>query len=652
MLAASLLLLVATVSGTLLTFLYDRPVPLPARLCMGAATGLALLAAIGFLFALGLGLGAACVGLTAAVMALPLLLLLRKPFHEQISVAIKSAANATADALRHPRPTAAVYLLFYGCIAVLLGSVFGRAVYENSEGIFTGVRNNLGDLTLHLQVIFSFAQGHNFPPEDPTYAGVRFAYPFLVDFLAAMLIRCGAGVISAMWIENMVLALALVGLVHYWTLLLTRNRVAGLIAPVLLIFSGGLGWVWILQEVHSTPDGLIPLLEHLPHDYSIFDTGLLRWGNSVTTLFVTQRSILFGMPLAICIFCLWWKAITEEQRQDAQNYSTRRMAAAGLFAGLLPLTHAHTFLVVMGVGACLALLFSRLWKDWLRFFALAGIIALPQVLWLGRAGGVKLQSYLAWQPGWDHGDLNPALFWLLNTGLFIPLLLLALLWRRQDLRLSKRLLMFYAPFLVVCFIVPNLFKLAPSVWDNVKVLIYWYVASAPLVALVLARGLSQKSGWKWLTAGALAAMVLAGALDILRVVAGETEYREFDPDGIALANSISRQASPRALVLHAPTYNTPVFLTGRRSLLGYPGWMWSRGLDFTQRQDEIQRMYAGAPDAESLLRRYHVEYVLISPQELGSMNVNPRFWSRFSRVAQIGQYHLYKTTFSEERAKQ
>jgi hypothetical protein len=653
MLAACLLLLIATVSGALLTFLYDRAAPLPARLCMGASTGLALMAAIGFLLALWLGLSAACIGLTAAVMLLPVLLLLKKPFRALAASAIRSAATAASHALRHPksRTSACLLVFFYSAMAILLGVVFGRAAYENSEGIFTGLRNNLGDLTLHLQVIFSFAQGHNFPPEDPTYAGVRFAYPFLVDFLTAMLVRVGADVFSAMWLENMVLALALVGMIHYWTLLLTRNCLAGLIAPVLVIFSGGLGWAWIFQEVHDSA-GLIPLLAHLPHDYTILDTGPLRWGNSLTTLFVTQRSILLGMPLAICIFCLWWKSIAGTP-QDAgrESSSWRRMTAAGLFAGLLPLTHAHTFLVVMGVGACLTVLFLRLWKDWLRFFVLAAIVALPQVLWLGRAGGVKLESYLAWQPGWDHGDLNPVLFWLLNTGLFIPLLLLGLLWRRPNFRLPKPLLTFYAPFML-CFIVPNLIRLAPSVWDNIKVLIYWYVASAPLVALVLALGLKQKSGWRWLSVTALAAMVLAGALDLLRVVAGETEYREFDREGIAIAKVISQQSSPRARVLHGPTYNTPVFLTGRRSLLGYPGWMWSRGLEYSQRQTEIERVYAGAPDAEELLRRYQVDYALIGPEELRSMHVSPQFWSRYSRVAQIGQYRLYRTGFSEERAPQ
>jgi hypothetical protein len=612
---------------------------------MGASTGLVLTAVIGFVLALWLGLGAASIGLTMAIMLLPFLLLFRQPSSKRAEVRVSKEPQATGNTAPRPILRLTPDLFFYACFAVLFAVVFGKAAYETPQGIFTGVRNNLGDLTLHLQVISSFAQGRNLPPEDPTFAGVRFAYPFLVDFLTAMLIRCGAGIIHAMWLENMVLAMALVGTLHYWTLLLTRSRVAGLIAPVLVVFSGGFGWTWILQEVHNTSNGLFPLLGHLAHDYTIQDApGILRWGNSLTTLFVTQRSILLGMPLATCIFCLWWKSIAGEPAED----TNRRMAAAGLFAGLLPLTHAHTFLVVMGLAVGLTLLFPKLWKGWLLFLTLAGAVALPQLLWLGQTGGVKVASYLAWQPGWDHGVYNPAWFWLVNTGLFIPLLLVALGWRRADKALPPALLMFYTPF-IFCFIVPNLVRLAPWVWDNIKVLIYWYVASAPLVALVLARGLEAKSGWRWLAAGGLAVLVLSGGLDIFRVISGQTEYREFDPDGIALGKAISAQAAPRAVVLHAPTFNSPVFLTGRRSLLGYPGWIASRGLDYFDRQSEIARIYAGAPDAEALLHRYGVNYVLISPAELAEMPVNPQFWSRYPEAVRIGQYRLYRMNTSEER---
>ena len=603
MIASFLLLLIAIAAGTLLTFLFDYKTPRAARICLGTCIGLPLLATVGFLLAIVLGLTPISVALSAFILLLPFLFLLW-PDYRQIVVANFSPRRGAHQAAGRT----VTYLIFYLAVGLILGLVFSRAVFQSQEGIFTGIVNNLGDLPLHLQIINSFAQAHNIPPEDPTYSGVRFAYPFLVDFLAAMMVRAGAGVIAAMWLQNMVMGMALVGSMHYWTLLLTRNRLAGVIAPVLVIFSGGLGW-WLLFSDPVPSDGIFSLFTNLPHDYTIVPNSILRWGNSLTTLFVPQRSILFGLPLAIFIFCQWWLALSQQESSasganidvgqfkassqktqrgakrlkpgaealvpvEPQSPSARRMQAAGLAAGLLPLIHAHTFLVVMGVGACLALLFRIVWRSWLRFFAVAVPVALPEILWLAHTGGVNARSYLGWQPGWDHADHNILWFWLANTGLFIPVLVAALLWRRGDLALPQRLLRFYTPFLF-CFIIPNLVKLAPWIWDNIKVLFIWYLTSTPLVALLLARCWARKSFLRWLAPALLTTLVLAGGVDVLRVITSSTEYQEFEPQGIALGDTISRQTAPRALVLHAPVYNSPIFLTGRRSLLGYPGWMWS-----------------------------------------------------------------------------
>jgi hypothetical protein len=645
--AACLLLAIAVLSGTLLSFLYDREAPLLARLSMGSATGLALLATIGFLLALWLGLTVSSITLGAAAMLSPCLLLFGQVFRAALRHSLEMAKESAASAFKNRKSRAVASVLLYLGLTILLGLVFARAAYATPEGIFTGDRHDLGDLTLHMQVISSFAQGQNFPPQDPTFAGVRFAYPFLVDFLTAMLIRAGAGLLAAMWLQSMVLAAALMGMVYHWAALLTRDRLAALLSPLLVIFSGGLGWAWILQDVHESNSGLIPLLGNLPHDYTIMDVGgILRWGNSLATLIVPQRSILFGLPLALVIFCQWWRAVDSAQGRPSSD--GRGMLAAGLFAGLLPLIHAHTFLVVMGTGACLAVIFRQSIRAWLLFLAAALLIASPQLLWLAGNGGVKMRSYLGWQPGWDHGSFNPVLFWLANTGLFIPLLLVAVLGKIPGLEIPKKLLWFYAPF-ALCFVIPNLIKLAPWIWDNIKVLFYWYVGSVPFVALLLARGLRQGRRWRWLSAAALASLLLAGALDIWRIADGQTEYREFPPEGLAIAHDILDKVPPGAVVLHAPTYNSPVFLTGRRSLLGYPGWTWSRGLDDAQRQADIKEMYAGSANADDLLDRYRVRYVLVGPEELATLKVNETFWSRYPQVAREGSYRLYRTAGLELR---
>ena len=135
------------------------------------------------------------------------------------------------------------YFLFYAVVSVILWQVFSRAMIELPHGVYTGLINNFGDLPFHLSVITSFAYGNNFPPEDPTYAGVRFTYPFLSDFVSAIFLQCGVSLRQSMFIENYILAISLVGLLHRWALALVKDRLAAVITPLLVLLNGGLGWV-------------------------------------------------------------------------------------------------------------------------------------------------------------------------------------------------------------------------------------------------------------------------------------------------------------------------------------------------------------------------------------------------------------------------
>src|SRR5260370_9925388 len=212
------------------------------RLCAGTCTGLALLATVGFIAASFLGLNHESVGIAAGLVSLPWLLLLKAGYRSQVASELEEVWQGTRQAVLHPAGAATGYAIFYISVAVLLGVIFAHVMFQRPDGIYTALTNNLGDLPFHLQIISSFAHGQNFPPEDPAFSGVRFAYPFLADFLTAMLVRSGVSLIFAMWIQNFALGLALVGMMHYWTLQLTRDRLAGVISPLLIPLRGGSGF--------------------------------------------------------------------------------------------------------------------------------------------------------------------------------------------------------------------------------------------------------------------------------------------------------------------------------------------------------------------------------------------------------------------------
>jgi hypothetical protein len=330
------------------------------------------------------------------------------------------------------------------------------------------------------------------------------------------------------------------------------------------------------------------------------------------------------------------------------------MLAAGAIAGLLPLVHAHSFVVVMVVGAGVALLTGlRQWRAWAAFFAVAVIIAAPQMIWATLGSSVHASEFFGWHLGWDRKEENVFWFWFLNTGLFIPLIIAALWWRRKnrdgrEYLVPRPLLYFYLPF-TVCFIIPNLIKLAPWVWDNIKVIFYWYVASIPLVALLLARLWREGRNLRVVSIMLLLSLTLAGVLDVWSVMSRAAELRIFDADGVLFSQLVKEKTEPRATILHAPTFDTPIFLTGRRSVMGYPGHVSSHGLKYEERQREITKIYSGGAEAEKLLAKYNVRFVVVGPQERNVLsqlrvNVNDSFFARYQMVGEIGEYRLYEIT--------
>jgi hypothetical protein len=661
MIASLILALLVTFSGTVATYLYDEDASLAARLCAGAALGLSALGLVCFVVASFIGLSSAAVLFSTVICCSPLAILTDAAYAKRLRLDLDAASKSTRRFFIRPDGKSIGYFLFYAVAAVILWKVFDRAVIEDETGLSTGLLNNFGDLPFHLSVITSFAFGNNYPPEDPTYAGVRFTYPFISDFVSAVFVRCGADLRQSMFIENFILGLAFIGLVHRWALVILRDKLAAIITPLLVLLNGGLGWVLLFDKAGNNERGLFGVLLDLPPSFTVIPDTTWRWGNAVSALLVPQRGFLMGLPLATIAFTQWWIATAKERQPGPEEktrprkrqknvwnerartglpVATRRMIAAGVAAGLLPLVHAHSFVVVMAMAGCLALIHIR-WWEWFAFFAVASAIAIPQLLWSTSHSAVDAGSFFAWELGWDHGQENPFWFWFKNTGLFIPLVLAAVLMKDNGYVVGRRLLLFYLPF-TLCFIIPNFVKMAPWVWDNIKVLFYWWLASAPLVALLLAKLWRQGPIRRVIAVLLFVSVTLAGALDVAGIAFRSIKYQVFDTDGLRFAELVKAQTAPRSLVIHAPVHNTPVFLTGRRSLMGYPGHIWTHGLQFVEREAEIKRIYRGAPDAEQLMKNYGVDYAVLGPQEEVVTPFNEGFFTRFEKVGEVGDYRLYK----------
>lgn len=629
-----LLLAAAVAGGVCLTCPFDDEATLPARLCAGTVIVWTIESLAGYVVAFWVGLGVlACIG--ALVVGLAPLVLLRGP---------GVRARLTADARRfftHGRDT----VVGLAVVLVFAGVMCSRAYYEKPDGIYTGDLHNYGDLGFHLAITCDFLYGQRFPPEHPSFGLAGLTYPFIPDFGCALLVAAGDNIQDAYFVTATLIFVCMIGLMIRWVKMLTRDALAARLAVLLFLFSGGLGWWTFLRDVHNGGEGLFHMLGHLTRDYTISPTTAdgLRWGNTVTALLLSQRTLTVGISLALVVFTLWWQAL----RGDKTDMMMRRMAAAGCITGLLPLTHSYSFIVVLGLGACLFLIcWSRgdraTSPAWGVFFACALLIGWTQSLGLMAGNRMKASTFLSWAPGWDHGSFAVLPFWFYNTGLFIPLLLIAFIVCSSSE--EGRVMTWYCAPFTVCFIVPNLLKLAPWVWDNIKVLVYWLIGSVPLVGLLLARLLRGTLATRILAVSLMLVLTAAGALDIWRVFSGQIDQVIIDRPGMEFALRVREATPPGAMVLHAAVANHPLVLSGRRHLLGYVGHVWSQGYDGGTRDSEIRAVYTGAVTATEILKRYHIDYIAVGPQERATLTVNDSFLRRFPPVVQSGPYALYRAT--------
>lgn len=680
MFLACFVLLAATFGGIATTYFYDKSAPLIVRVAAGAVIGNALLGIVGFVLAAIMGLNAASIISAALIAALPALAFTNSAFRADLQRDCVAAISDGKGFLRNLQFSSAAIALLYVGLIVLLWFFFDRTMLEDAKGIGTGASNNIGDLPFHLLVINSFVQGQNFSIESPIYAGARFTYSFVADFVVAMQNAAGANVRSAMFWQNFVLINALIILFARFTYKLTNSRAAAIIAPFLLLFNGGLGFLLYFADAAASEAGVVNHIFALSNDYTIRGASVWRWGNALTILFATQRTLLLGLPLTLIVLTHLWQVFvgTSDDRREtkennfsnasAQDDQTNRFTSlvarrsslvavfvAGLLAGMLPLVHAHSFAVAMGAAALLALMSWRQWREWTIFFAAAALVAIPELVLATTNSANAAESFIGWDFGWDNGETDVLWFWFVNTGLFIPLLLAAIAFLTvkrgtQNHAADKnqlfvfqpsKLFLFWLPF-ALCFIAANLVRLAPWVWDNIKVLIYWYAVSIPLVALLLTEIWRRAKPARILILGMLATLVFAGWLDVWRTASAQIEHVILPRQMIEIAALLRQQTAPQSLTLTAPEYaNVPV-LTGRRWFLGYTGHVWSHGIAPQERELIAKQIYAGGAEAKNLIAREKIDCVVVGAAERRFTAVNDAFFQTFPVIAEVGDLRVYR----------
>ena len=287
--------------------------------------------------------------------------------------------------------------------------------------------------------------------------------------------------------------------------------------------------------------------------------------NFITAQLIPQRSQLLGLVVAGLIYLLLWR---------------KQLISAGILAGLLPIIHAHSYLVTLMIGA---------WFGW-KFLLPALFLGLAQIAYI--YGFDSGKDFLAWDPSWLKE------WWRLEP--MLPLLIWGLI------SAPPKLKKFSLPFWLM-FVLANLFRFQPYDWDNTKLFIHWYLIASIATALVLVR-------WKLFGLFILPLLIFPGVREVAKIAKNSHQYQFFNLTQLAVAEKVRSVTPPPAVFLTASNHNhwLPA-LTGRKIVMGYPGWLWTYGINYREREREVKEIYETGD--KNLLKKYPVDYLVIGPDE-------------------------------------
>jgi hypothetical protein len=382
-------------AGAALTGLIRTHLTLMERGLIGVITG--VLVATGATYGLSLVFGLS----TPTVLEGPLITLAGALAASLLTVDPRSTWYASwvesRDRWDQHRPYFSIIALAVGGAAVT--AIFAHTVYSDAGGLEAGYPTVWADWSQHLTTAASFAVGGNIPPINPLFSGTTLLYPFLPDFHAATLITLGLSPGLALAIPGAVLVVVIGMLVVALGHRLGLGTGAGVIAVLICLIGGGLGFIgvfadactnhgftatqctlqyvvshpgtgvsivaWTLHDLPGTIAAQPRAYDGLPSDGGTAPLPNMQWYTPLMAWWLPQRTLLFGFAAAISVLLLVLSGAASGGR------SWEAFVLAGVLVGLLPIVHVQTLI------ALVILLFVLFWRRRRReWVALAGVAVL------------------------------------------------------------------------------------------------------------------------------------------------------------------------------------------------------------------------------------------------------------------------------------
>ena len=523
------------------------------------------------------------------------------------------------------------FYLYLICWASYFTVFWLHVVSIDEQGnLLVGQANMWADWAWHFTLSHSIAE-RGWPLTDsPLLADSALSYPFFSSLLSAILIKLSVPTHWSHILPSLMFNLLLIWALYYFFLTLLKRPSIAIIGACLFLLNGGLGFVHFFEALAQAQFSL-DLLFAPPQQYTHLPDQNIFWISIVNSMIIPQRSLTMGLPLTLLALSWVYQLAFNPVEQAQKRFYLQRAkwCSAILILGMMPIIHSHSFLAAFVILACWSLfdlisqrsiLMERI-RFWLPIALLISCIALPMIsLFLLNNIG---ESFIRWYPGWyaREKQINWLQFWL-NNWSFIPLL--ALVGTRICLMRKKiHALRDWLPFWLL-FAAVNLWIFQPWIWDNTKLLLWVAIGFSALAAQCLYSfwqhiWFNQYQQWQKIvnricTICLLIICCLSGFLDVYSNSRLSLHtYTLYTAEELALAQWAKQQTPLNSRWLISDKHNHWVLnLTGRQALMGYSGWLWSHGYDYSETALAVKSLYSTADP--SLIEKYNLDYLVIGPE--------------------------------------
>lgn len=512
--------------------------------------------------------------------------------------------------------------LFFIVPIIFFFWIFKNLLFYDDGNLVAGWITVWGDWAAHMTYTTSFAYGQNMPPELPIFAGRVFSYPFMADFLSAILINLGVELTLSLILPSFIFTSSAFVLLARLLFAVTKKTMTAGLGTLLFFLNGGLGFVYVLfYGTNSTQ------LTKIPEE-------LIEWMSVLTSQFIPQRGFALGFPIALVVFFNLFSIYTASK---TDRPSSKLFFLNGLLIALLPLIHMHSFLMTMFVSGFVYLKTAKYIKQWLIMSLPILGLAIPTIIYF--YSGSSMIEHFRLHLGWlAKTPADVPLFLLKNFGLMLLLPIVGWIVAPKSVKFAT------LPFWLI-FVAANLFIFQPWDWDNTKFFVYWYVGAVLLAAIFFEKLLASRKPLLGVCATILFILSIYSGLSdaVLLADVEKNRIQMFSQEQLEVAQFVRDNTPPNSIFLNADNHDHLIpALAGRKTLLGYPGWLWSYGVAYHDRQSEIEAVKSGSERAQDLLKSYDVDYVLIGHQEENQGFDSKYFSENFRSTYKKGAYTLYQ----------